>query len=92
MPVVVTTKDDIWKHVDMTPQKLRELVIDMRTKVSTLNYIFNLHGFALVNDKGKQIRIWYSILTATTSLKMKDDHTVIIITPDIDTYLRYGGH
>ena len=88
MPVAVTTKDDIWKHVDMRPQKLRELVIDMRTNVSTLNYIFNLHGVALVNDKGKQIRIWYSILTATTSLKMKDDHTVIIITPDIDTYLR----
>jgi len=76
----------------MTPQKLRELAINMRTKVSSQNYTYFLHGFALFDDKGKQIRIWYSILTATTSLKMKDDHTVIIITPDIDTYLRYGGH
>ena len=92
MPVAVTTKDDIWKHVDMTPQKLRELAINMRTKVSSQNYTYFLHGFALFDDKGKQIRIWYSILTATTSLKMKDDHTVIIITPDIDTYLRYGWH
>ena len=83
---------DLWKHVDMTPQKLREFVINMRTKVSTMNYTIFLHGFALFDDNGKQIGIWYSILTATTSLKMKDDHTVIIITPDIDTYLRYGGH
>ena len=82
---------DLWKHVDMTPQKLRELVIDMQAKVSTLNLMLFLHGFALVDDKGKQIGIWYSILEARTSLKMKDDHTVIIITPDIDTYLRYEG-
>ncbi|MEN6318422.1 MAG: hypothetical protein ABFD82_06660 [Syntrophaceae bacterium] len=80
---------DLWKHIDMTPQKLREFVIDMQDKVGSLNFKLFFHGFALFDDKGKQIGIWYSILEATTSLKMKDEHTVIIITPDIDTYLRY---
>jgi len=82
---------DLWKHVDMTPQKLRELVIDMHEKVRSLNMTLTLHGFALLDDKGKQIGIWYSILEATTSLWMKNDHTVIIITPGINTYLRYEG-
>lgn len=80
---------NLWKHVDMTPQKLRELVLDMQDKVRSLNFRLSLHGFALVDDRGKRIGIWYSILSATTSLKMKDDQTVIIITPDIDTYLKY---
>jgi hypothetical protein len=82
---------DLWKHVDMTTQKLREFVTDMRAKVSSLNFMLFLHGFALYDDKSKQIGIWYSILAATTSVKMKDNHMVIIITPDIDTYLRYEG-
>ena len=82
---------DLWKHVDMTPQKLRELVLDMQSKIRSVNIRLALHGFALFDDKGKQIGIWYSIPAATTSLKMKDDRTVIIITPDIDTYFRYDN-
>jgi hypothetical protein len=84
-------ESDLWKQVDMTPQKLRELVIDMQNKVRSLDIRLALHGFAIFDDKGKQIGVWYSILAATTSLMMKDDRTVIIITPDIGTYLRYDN-
>lgn len=80
---------DLWKRVDMAPQKLRELVTDMQSKVRSVNIRLSLKGFALLDDKGKQIGIWYSIITATTSLRMKDDRTVVIITPEIDTYFRY---
>jgi hypothetical protein len=82
---------DLWKQVDMTPQKLRELVIDMQSKVRSLDIRLALHGFAIFDDKGKQIGVWYSILAATTSLMMKDDDTVVVITPDIGTYLRYDN-
>lgn len=82
---------DLWKQVDMTPQKFRELVIDMQNKVRSVDIRLALHGFAIFDDKGRQIGAWYSILAATTSLMMKDDRTVIIITPDIDTYLRYDN-
>jgi hypothetical protein len=75
----------------MTPQKLRELVIDMQSKVRSLDIRLALHGFAIFDDKGKQIGVWYSILAATTSLMMKDDDTVVVITPDIGTYLRYDN-
>ncbi len=77
----------------MTPGKLQELVQYMHDKATSVSLGMALHGFAMFDDKGKQIGVWYSILEAKTSLKMKDDHTVIIITPDIDTYLKYeDGH
>jgi hypothetical protein len=82
---------DIWKRVDMAPQKLRELVTDMQSKVRSVSIRLSLKGFALLDDKGKQIGIWYSIITATTSLRMKDDKTAVIITPEIDTYFRYDN-
>jgi hypothetical protein len=80
---------DLWKPVEMTPKKLRELVQYMHDKASNVSIGLALHGFVMLDDKGKQIGVWYSILEAKTSLKMKDDRTVIIITPDIDTYLKY---
>lgn len=84
---------DLWKKVDMTPAKLRELVTYMKDKSAAVNFKATLHGFAMLDDKGKQIGVWYSILEAKTSLKMKDSNTVIIVTPDIDTWMQFedGG-
>jgi hypothetical protein len=81
-----TLESDLWKQVEMTPKKLRELVTDMKDKASTVNYGMPLYGFIMFDDKGNQIGVWYSILEAKTFLKMKDNRTVIIYTPDIDTY------
>ena len=48
----------------------------------------------MLDDKGMKIGIWYSILSVKTWLKMEDERTGIIYTPDIDTYLKYEneGH
>lgn len=82
---------DLWKKVDMTPAKLREIVTYMKDKAATVNLMTSLHGFVILDDKGKQIGVWYSILKATTksSVRMKDDKTVLIDTPDIDTWLQF---
>ena len=80
---------DLWKPVEMTPQKFRELVIDTENYVRSLNIKLSLKGFAVFDDKGKQIGIWYSILSATTRVMMKDDSTVVINTPAVNTYLKY---
>jgi hypothetical protein len=80
---------DLWKQIEITPQKLREIVTDMKDMVRSLRIMLHLHGFAMFDDKSKQIGIWYSLFEAVTTLKMKDDRTVIIITPDINTYLKY---
>jgi hypothetical protein len=85
----LTLEPDLWKQVEITPRKLRELVQYMNYKVQELIWNLFLHGFVMLDDNSKQIGVWYSILGAETSLRMKDDHTVVIITPDIDTYLKY---
>jgi hypothetical protein len=82
-----TLDSDLWKKVEMTPAKFRELVQDMQSKA--LNIGKSQHGFAMFDDKGNKIGIWYSILSVKTMLKVKDERTVIIYTPDIDTYLKY---
>jgi len=84
-------ESDLWKKVDMTPAKLREIVTYMKDKAATVNLMTSLHGFVILDDKGKQIGVWYSILKATTksSVRMKDDKTVLIDTPDIDTWLQF---
>lgn len=80
-------ESDLWKKVEITPAKFKELVQDMQFKVLSIDQ--SLHGFAMFDNKGKKIGIRYSILSVRTPIKMKDDCTVIIHTPDIETYLKY---
>ncbi|MEA1935855.1 MAG: hypothetical protein U9M96_03415 [Thermodesulfobacteriota bacterium] len=82
-----TLNSKLWKKVEFTPETLKDLVGDMKAKVSELNEI--LHGFNILDDKGNKIGDWYSILSARTTVKI-EDHSVIIITPDIDTYKENG--
>ena len=86
-----TLEPVLWKPVEMTPEKMRELVEAMQHKVKSITWRLILYGFAVYDDKGKQIGIWYSLPDAKTSVQMIDDHTVRVVTPDIDTYLRHGG-
>lgn len=70
----------LWKKVAMTPQALRDLVTHMHIAAPIM------HGFALIDPQGKRIGVWYSILSATTWLRMQDEHTVVIATPELHTY------
>lgn len=85
-----TLESDLWKKVDMTPAKLREIVTFMKNKAATVNLQTSLHGFMILDDGGKQIGVWYSIFEAMTksSVRMKDSNAVLIDTPDIDTWLK----
>jgi hypothetical protein len=70
--------------VDMSPPKMQKIIEGMKAKVSELQT--TLHGFVLSDDNGRPIGLWYSILKARTSLRINDDGTVRIDTPDLDTY------
>ena len=75
----------LWREVvGMTPAKLQEIVEHMRTKADQVRQF--QHGFALRDPQGKQIGIWYSPLHARTLLKMNEDGTVRIDTPEWDVY------
>ncbi len=79
-----TLTGDLWKEVEMTPKKLKEIVGDMHVKSNEV--LEQLHGFDILDNKGKRIGIWYSILRAKTSVKMEGEGKVLIYTPPLDVW------
>ncbi len=77
----------LWKKVAMDPAILKEIVGNMKAKAS--EYRQFPYGFAIRDDKGERIGVWYSILTARTFIRMQEDGTVRIDTPDLDTYEKF---
>ncbi|MCG2740941.1 MAG: hypothetical protein L6300_12010 [Syntrophaceae bacterium] len=76
--------ETLWKEVSMTPGKLREIVGFMKAKA--FEYGQFPYEFELLDTGGKKIGFWYSLLTARTFLRFEQDGTVMIQTPDLDTY------
>ncbi|MBN1614672.1 MAG: hypothetical protein JW950_09430 [Deltaproteobacteria bacterium] len=71
----------LWKPVDPEPEVMRRFVSDMQSR-ALLNNEF-LHGFVIRDPEGRPIGIWYSILSARTSVRVKADGTVAIPPPPI---------
>jgi hypothetical protein len=76
--------ETLWKEVAMTPDKLRKIVGFMKTKASEYGQF--QYEFELLDTGGKKIGFWYSILTARTYLRFEEDGTVMIQTPELETY------
>lgn len=77
----------LWKEVPgMTTAKMKEIVDAMKTKA--LQHRIYQQGFEMSDNKGRPIGVWYSVLWARTFLRMNEDGTVRIDTPDLDIYLR----
>ncbi|MBA4423346.1 MAG: hypothetical protein C0390_09670 [Syntrophus sp. (in: bacteria)] len=76
--------ETLWKEVAMTPARMKEIVEDMKTKAA--EYRLFQYGFEMSDDKGRPIGVWYSILSARTFLRMQENGTVRIDTPELDTY------
>jgi hypothetical protein len=79
----------LWKAVEMTPERMKEIVEHMKTKA--FEYHQFQHGFEMTDDTGRPIGVWYSILTARTFLHREENGTVRIDTPDLETYEKLEG-
>jgi hypothetical protein len=77
----------LWKRIDPTPARFRDLVMQMQARARQVGHL--QYGFAVVDDQGRQIGIWYSILPGREPVVMKEDRHVEIYTPGIDTYIKY---
>jgi hypothetical protein len=69
---------------------LQIIVTDMKSKAT--DYGWSQYGFAVLDNRGRQIGVWYSILTATAPVRMLEDKKVIIYTPDVDTYGKHDDN
>jgi hypothetical protein len=76
--------ETLWKEVEMTPERMKEIVEHMKTKA--FDYLHFQYGFEITDNGGRPIGVWYSILPARTFVRVKEDKTVRIDTPDLDTY------
>jgi hypothetical protein len=76
--------ETLWKEVTMTPARMKEIVEHMITKAAEFRRY--QYGFEMSDDKGRPIGVWYSILTARTFLRMQENGTVRIDTPELETY------
>ena len=77
----------LWREVpEMTTATMKEIVDDMKTKASP-HHLFQ-QGFEISDNKGRPIGVWYSILSARTFVRMNEDGTVRVDTPELDVYER----
>ena len=79
----------LWKEVQMTPERMKEIVDMMKQKALEL-FTFQ-RGFVITDPKGKPIGVWYSIFEARTFVQVRDDGTVRIDTPPLNLYFRSDG-
>jgi hypothetical protein len=79
--------ETLWKEVEMTPKQMKEIIENMQTKGREL--MKYPQGFEILDYTGHPIGVWFSILTATSFVRMEEDGTVTINTPDPDTYDRF---
>lgn len=80
----LTLDSQLWKRIDVTPEKLENLVRNMKTKVSERDE--TLHGFDILDNKGMYMGEWFSILGVHGVVKIGKDDKVTIHQPSIDTY------
>jgi len=80
-----TLVSKMWKKREFTPETLKALVLNMQKKAMDLEFIF-IHGFNIIDEKGKDIGDWYSIHRGTTSVKSIEDNRLIISPPSFDIY------
>jgi hypothetical protein len=76
----------LWKPIKNPSENLPPLVKGMDDRVLGLMQV--TWGYSLLDDTGKQIGVWYSIPSGTTAVIVREDGTVMIYTPPIDTYLK----
>ena len=74
----------LWREVEMTPERLKGIVEGMKTMAS--GFFQFQYGFEITDNRGRPIGVWYSILEARTFVRMNEDGTVRIDTPDLETY------
>ena len=78
---------DLWKKMEPASGGFKDMISQMQSKASSIGQ--SQHGFAIIDDKGRSIGAWYSILSAATTVKMLDDQTVLIYQPPLNAYQKY---
>jgi len=75
---------DLWKQRDLSEQTMKELVQNMHSRALERN--LTLYGFSILDDRDRNIGVWYSIMGLNMTVEIRGEYSVDIHTPPIDTY------
>jgi len=78
-----TLASDLWKPRDLSPQGMKEMVQNMRSKSAIQGS--TPFGFDIFDHRGGKIGNCFSVLEAVTTVKITGEKTVVIHTPSLDT-------
>jgi hypothetical protein len=74
-----TLDDPLWKEVELAPKVLKNLISNMQFQ-ATSGLPRHLMGYAILDDKGHDVGVWYSRPWVPTFVKMENEQTVHIQT------------
>ena len=72
---------DLWKQRDFDPETFRETVGNMQSMA--LSTMQMLHGFEIVDQQGRRVGTWFSVLDVRTTIKMLKDNRVRVDPPPL---------
>ena len=72
---------DLWKQRDFDPETFRETIRNMQSMA--LSTMQMLHGFEIVDQQGRRVGTWFSVLDVRTTIKMLKDNRVRVDTPPL---------
>ncbi len=81
-----TLESDLWKKRTLEPESMKALVEAMRQKA--LERSLSLHGFNMIDNGGRKIGTWFSVMGIQPTVRVKVDRHLILDTPPQDTYQR----
>jgi hypothetical protein len=86
-----TLDTDLWVEVEMTQKMFTMLVSNMERRLIQCCFQ-RQQGYAVLDNNGRKIGVWYSLLSGNIVVKMKGVNEVIIYPPsDSDDYKAYEG-
>lgn len=77
-------KPDLWKKKDLSAEEMKELVQNMRSRALEMNIV--LHGFIILDNMGRKIGNWFSVIGLATVVEVRGEKSVIIHPPPLNTY------
>jgi hypothetical protein len=79
-----TLESDLWEKRDLDAEGMKGIVKGMRAAAG--EHLASLHGFDILDDRGRKIGNWFSLPGMSIAIKTMDEKRVAISTPTIDRY------
>lgn len=87
----IDSDEDLWGKVEPNRKVIAELVLNMQMRLLAC-CTQRPRGFDILDDRGRKIGEWYSMLGLIIGIKMKEEGKVVIYPPsDTDDVKRYEG-